>query len=116
MNVINSLLSAIETETGITPAAFSSLNIYNLPCITYTAYRQGDNAVIESWRLQIRVTAETLQEAMEIEEAIADKLCSLGDLADYGALRIQINGGGTMEDENTGMPQLLTYYDIQAQS
>ena len=116
MNVINNLLSAIEARTGVKPTAFSSFNINNLPCISFTAYRQGDNAVIESWRFQVRITAESLEEAMELEEDIADELCSLGDLADYGALRIQINGGGTLEDENTGLPQLLTYFDIQAQS
>ena len=116
MDVILNLLSAIETLTGIKPEAFSSSNISNLPCISYTTYRQGDNAVIESWRLQIRITAESLQEAIELEADIADALCSLGDMADYGALRIQVNGGGTLEDENTGLPQILTYYDIQAQS
>ena len=116
MDVILNLLSAIEALTGIKPEAFSSFNISNLPCISYTAFKQGDNAVVESWRFQIRITAETLQEAMELEAAISDELCSLGDIAGYGALRIQVNGGGTLEDENTGLPQILTYYDIQTHS
>lgn len=50
---------------------------------------------------------------MEIEATIADLLCTLGDEEKFGKLRIQVNGGGTLEDENTGLSQLLTYYDIQ---
>lgn len=116
MNVIINLLTAIEERTGIEPVPFSSSNIHNLPCISFTAYRQGDNAVIESWRFQTRITAETLGEAIALEEEVADELVSLGDLANYGALRIEINGGGTLEDEITGLPQLITYYDITTQS
>ncbi len=116
MNAITNLLSAIEARTGIEPRPFSSSNIESLPCISFTAYRQGDNAVIESWRFQIRITAENLAEAIELDEEIADALVSLGDMADYGTLRIEVNGGGTLEDENTGLPQILTYYDIQTQS
>ena len=50
---------------------------------------------------------------MEIEATIADLLCTLGDEEKFGKLRIQVYGGGTLEDENTGLSQLLTYYDIQ---
>ena len=50
---------------------------------------------------------------MEIEETIANLLVSLGDEEKFGKLRIEINGGGSLEDENTRLPMLLTYYDIQ---
>ena len=113
MNVINTLLSVIEASSGIEPTPFNSSNINNLPSVSYTAYRQGDNAVVESWRFQLRITAESLEEAIELDETIANALVSLGDMPDYGALRIEINGGGTLEDEETGLPQILSYYDIQ---
>ena len=116
MDVIFNLLSAIEERTGIQPTPFSSSNIESLPCISFTAYLQSDNAVVESWRFQTRITAESLAEAFELNAAIADELVSLGDLAEHGALRIEINGGGTLEDENTGLPQILTYYDVQTNS
>lgn len=116
MNVIKNLLTTIESTTGIKPVAFSSSSIQNLPCISYTAFRQYDDAVIESWRFQTRITASSLQEAIELEETIADALCSLGDQGSNGALNIVINGGGTLEDENTRLPQILTYYDIQTKS
>lgn len=116
MNIITNLLSAIESATGIEPVAFSSSRINELPSITYTAYRTSDNAVVEGWRFQTRVTAEHYEDAIGIEEAIADALVSLGDEQNLGSLRIQVNGGGTLEDEQTGLPQLITYYDVQTKS
>ena len=116
MNNIKKLLSAIEKATGIKPTAFKSTEISKVPAISYTAYRQSDNAVVESWRFQTRVTAQKLEDAIEIEEKIANKLTTLGDEWKLDALNITINGGGTLEDERTGFPQLLTYYDINVRS
>ena len=62
------------------------------------------------------MTAETLEEALRIEEQIADTLTTLGDEEKLDALNIEVNGGGTLEDEATGFPQLLTYYDITVRS
>lgn len=47
MNNINEVLSAIEVATGIRPEAFNSSNIQQMPCVSYTLYKQSDNAVIE---------------------------------------------------------------------
>ncbi len=116
MNIIRQLNAAVEEAAGIAPRAFSSRTITQLPCVTYQAYRQGDNAVVESWRYQLRVTAETLEEAIDIEEAIADALVTLGAEEKLSSLTIQVNGGGTVEDELTGLPQLLTYYDVTTKS
>ncbi len=116
MNVIKQLLTAIEGATGIEPDAFSSVKINSLPCISYTAYRQADNGVVERWRFSTRVTAETYEEAIRLEQLIADALVSLGDQENLGSLGIQINGGGTLEDERTGLPQLITYYDVNSKS
>jgi hypothetical protein len=51
-------------------------------------YRQGDNAVVETWRFQTRITAESLEEAIDIEETVADLLVSLGDEEKFGTLNI----------------------------
>lgn len=53
---------------------------------------------------------------MEINEAIIDTLVTLGDEEKLGALRIEVNGGGTLEEPETHFPQLLTYFDIQNKS
>lgn len=115
MNVAE-ILARIEALTGIKPEAFSSKSIQFLPAISYTLYKQRDNAVIESWRLQIRYVAESLEEAMELEQIVSESLCSLGDEEILGTLRLELNGGGIVEDENTGIPQVLAFYDIQTRS
>lgn len=116
MNIIKNLLTAIKEATGIDPVAFSSNRINDLPSITYTAYRTTDNAVVEGWRFQTRITAQRYEDALNIEETIADVLVSLGDEQNLGSLRIQVNGGGTLEDDQTGLPQLITYYDVRTKS
>jgi hypothetical protein len=116
MNNIRTILAAMEQATGITPQAFSSRTISQLPSVSYIAYPQSDNAVVESWRLQTRVTAESFEQAIDIEGAIRENLVTLGGEELHGSLSIQVNGGGTLEDETTGLPQILTYYDIQTKS
>ncbi len=116
MNNIRQILGAIEGATGISPKAFSTRLISQPPAITYLAYPQRDNAIVESWRFQTRVTAESLEEAIGIDAAMRDALCTLADEEKLGSLSIEVNGGGTLEDEATGLPQLLTYYDINTKS
>lgn len=116
MNIIKTLIDAIGDELGIEPKPFSSRLLSQLPAITYTAYPQRDNAIVESWRLQTRVTAETLEEAIDIEGSMRELLCTLGDEEKLGSLSIEVNGGGALEDEATGYPQLLTYYDVNTKS
>ena len=41
-------IAAIEEATGIEPSAFSAYNIQEVPSISFTAYRQQDNAVVEA--------------------------------------------------------------------
>lgn len=116
MNNIRQILGAIGQATGIQPQAFSTRTISQLPAITYLAYPQRDNAIVESWRFQTRITAESLEEAIDIDAAMREALCTLADEESLGSLSIEVNGGGTLEDETTGLPQLLTYYDINTKS
>lgn len=116
MDFLEELLSAINEATGLDAEPFTSTTPNFVPCISYQIYRQGDNAVVSNWRFRIRITAETLEEALEIDEAIAETLCSLGDEEKYDTLQIRQNGGGTMEDPETRFPQLLDYYDIMIRS
>ena len=116
MNNLQDILLAIEQATDIAPEPFSSKSIMSLPSISYIAYRQGDNGVVESWRFQVRVCADDMATAVDLEETIADTLVTLGAEEKLNALSIEINGGGTIEDERTGLPQLITYYNINTKS
>ena len=116
LNMITQIIGAIQQATNYRPQAFSSNMTSSVPCITYTLYKQSDNAVIQVWRLQLRFTAKTLQKCMEMSEAASNALCSLGDEEVLGALNIKQNGGGTLEDDLTCFPQVLSFYDIQIRS
>ena len=116
MNNIQDILTAIEQATDIAPEPFSSKSIASLPSISYTTFRQGDNGVIESWRFQTRITAESVAEAIDLDATVADLLVTLGAEEKHNSLSIRINGGGTLEDERTGLPQFITYYDITTKS
>lgn len=115
MNIGN-ILSAIQQGTNVNPKPFKSTKPQTLPSISYTLYRQKDDAIVESWRFQIRITANTLKQCLSLEDSIAEALCSLGDEQKHGTLKIELNGGGTLEDPDTGFPQILAFYDIQDRS
>ena len=116
VDTLRSLRSAICSATGIEPQPFSSTSIQHLPAISYTYYIVGDNAVIADWRFEIRITAQSLDEVLEIEEKITDTLTTLGDEEKLGALKIEVSGGGSLEDEQTRLPQQFIFYDIRTRS
>ena len=110
------ILDAVETTTGIKPTAFSSKTVNSFPSITYQAYRESDDGVKELWRFQTRISCDSYAEAIEIDAALAEALCTVGDEEKHGCLYIAINGGGTLEDDTTGVPQIITYYDLLTRS
>lgn len=115
MEFLKEILQAIKEATGISPVAFSIADTANLPAISYTIFRDGNTGAVSSFRLQTRITAQDLATAFDIEEKLSDLLVSLGDEYKFGA-SIQINGGGTLEDPETGYPQIITYFDITIRS
>lgn len=108
---LEEILTAVEQETSIAPTAFNSRIENHIPAINYTLYRASDDGAVAQWRLQIRITAETFQEVMDIEGKVRDLLTTVGDEYKYNCV-IHINGGGTLEDEMTGYPQQLIYFDV----
>lgn len=111
MEFIKNIITAIEELTGIAPTMFSSRIESNVPCINYDIYRDAYNGALSEWRMELRITAETFQEVIEIEEKVCS-ICTLGDEGKLGCLHIEVNGGGTLEDESTGYPQQLIYFEI----
>lgn len=115
MEFLKEILDAIHEATGITPVAFSIADTAKLPAMSYTIFRQANSGAVSSYRLQTRITAPDLATALGVEEKLSDSLVSLGDEFKFGA-SIQINGGGTLEDPETGYPQIITYFDITIRS
>ena len=110
------ILDAIKEETGITPKAFSTKQANTFPAITYQAYKTNDDGIKEMWRLQLRISAKDFASSLGLEKQISDLLCTVGDDEKFDCLEIAVNGGGSLEDDLTGVPQIITYYDILARS
>lgn len=115
MKNLREILSAIEEATGIKPKAFAIKDIDRLPAMSYTIYRASDNGSKEQWRLQTRITAKSLAEALDMERKLTDALCTIGDETIAGC-SIEVDGGGTILEEQSGLPQQLTYFDITTKS
>ena len=114
MDFLKQILSAIKETCGVQPEAFETYSIDSLPAITYTANRQSDNGAVETWRLEIRATADTLLEALEIDRKISTLLVTVGDEPQFGCNPIVQNGGGVMNP--LGKSQAIAYYDITKKS
>ena len=113
---IKLVLDAIEAETGIKPIPFSSKHANKFPAITYQAYKTSDDGVKEMWRLQLRISDKSYASSLGLEKQLSDLLCTVGDEEKFECLQIALNGGGTLEDDLTGVPQIISYYDILARS
>jgi hypothetical protein len=112
---LRNLLSVVKESTGIQPTAFSSQQINSLPAINYSFYRASDNGAVATYRLQTRTVGKDFAQTIELEQKVVDCLVTLGDSTNCGCV-IAHNGGGSLEDENTGLPQLIDYFDITARS
>ena len=105
------VLASIKEATGIQPTAFNTKSVNGVPAINYLAYVARDDGAKEVWRFQTRITARTYVEAIEVDRKMRDTLVTLGDEPKFNS-KIEVNGGGTLEDEATSYPQIITYYDI----
>lgn len=108
---LQTILNAIEDKTGIKPYTFNSNVKNSIPAINYTFYRLSDDGVVAQWRLQLRIVAETFDKVLEIDNDLRHLLVTLGDETKFNCV-ININGGGTLEDDLTGYPVQIAYYDL----
>lgn len=105
------ILTSIKEVIGITPTAFNTKDTNIVPAINYLAYVARDDGAKQIWRFQTRITAQTYTQAIQIDRKLRKLLITLGDEPKFNSI-IQLNGGGTLEDELTGFPQIISYYDI----
>lgn len=112
--ILEGLLGAIKSATGIAPQAYQTDKVGE-PAITYSFYRSSDNGAVARYRLQVRAFGRTQEEALSIEERVTDALVTPGDSTRWGC-SISSNGGGALIDADTNTPQALTYFDVVAKS
>lgn len=110
MEWLKQFLADVEKATGIKPTAFQIKTIQALPAINYTIYPSSNDGIKTTWRLQTRIVADDLASALGVYKKL-ETLTTVADETKGGNL-VEINGGGTVLDPDTQLPQLLTYFDI----
>lgn len=81
--------------------------------IVYTFTPLADNNIVRTDRLEIHIIADSMSTLFSIDAAVRSTLLTIGDeplTADI--YKVELNGGGTMEDAATGTKHLITYYYI----
>lgn len=114
--ILYSLLDAVKDATGINPAPFQTKDYADsLPAITYSFYCSNDNGATARYRFLTRVHAKSYQQCLEIAAKLSDALTTVGDSTRFGC-SIKGNGGGSLVDEETNIPQQIQYFDITSRS
>ena len=81
--------------------------------IVYTFTPLTDNSIVRTDRLEIHIVADTLSTALSIDAIVRKSLLTTGDEPlTTNIHKVNMNGGGTMEDAATGTKHLITYYYI----
>lgn len=116
LETLKKLLGIVRDATGIEPVPFQTESYKDaLPALTYSFYCSTDDGAKAHYRFLTRVHAKNYQECLEISEKLSSALVTLGDETLEG-LVIAGNGGGSLVDTETGIPQQINYYDIKARS
>lgn len=81
--------------------------------IIYTFTPLTDDGIKRTDRLEIHIVSNSLETLFSIDAAVRKILLTVGDEPlTANILKVNVNGGGTMEDAATGLKHLITYYYI----
>lgn len=85
--------------------------------IVYSLTLLTDDRIKRTDRLEIRIIAKSVKQMFSIDAIVRKLLLTLGDEPlRTGIQKVEINGGGQMEDLNTATYHLLAYYIITSRS
>lgn len=116
LEILKKLLGIAKDATGIEPVPFQTDTYKDeLPALTYSFYCSTDDGAKAQYRFLTRVHAKSYQECLELSGKLSQALVTIGDETKEG-LVIEGNGGGSLVDTQTGIPQQITYYDVKARS
>ena len=83
-------------------------------CILYKLIPLNNDGVIEQDRLEITAISTDLLKAQQIIDKVKDALLTIGDAKfNNEILEISLNGGGSLENLDTGTYHLKAYFIIQ---
>ena len=86
-------------------------------CLVYDYHTFSADKITESKRLEIVIIAKTLSKTLEIENELKRLILTLADKPlTTNILRVEINGGGSLYDNERLMNHRILYFDLISRS
>ena len=86
-------------------------------CLVYDYHTFSADKITEAKRLEIVIIAKTLSKTLEIENELKRLIRTLADKPlTTNILRVEINGGGSLYDNERLMNHRILYFDLISRS
>lgn len=86
-------------------------------CLVYDYHTFSADKITEAKRLEIVIIAKTLSKTLEIENELKRLILTLADKPlTTNILRVEINGGGSLYDNERLMNHRILYFDLISRS
>ena len=86
-------------------------------CLVYDYHTFSADKITEAKRLEIVIIAKTLSKTLEIENQLKRLILTLADKPlTTNILRVEINGGGSLYDNERLMNHRILYFDLISRS
>ena len=86
-------------------------------CLVYDYHTFSADQITEAKRLEIVIIAKTLSKTLEIENELKRLILTLADKPlTTNILRVEINGGGSLYDNERLMNHRILYFDLISRS
>lgn len=109
---LKTLLGASQTDTHIYPFTTSIRN----NCILYKLTPYIDEDIKRTYRLEIQVVSNDIENLYAIETRVTSLLLTIGDKPNIGMLNVVANGGSSEMSDTLKNYHLIRYYYITTRS
>ena len=120
---ILNILKADNKLMGLIDGSAENPHIYPIEtdylgdCLVYDYHTFSADKITEAKRLEIVIIAKTLSKTLEIENELKRLILTLADKPlTTNILRVEINGGGSLYDNERLMNHRILYFDLISRS
>ena len=124
--MVKEILEILETDNklmGLIDGTAADPHIYPIEtdylgeCLLYDYHTFSADKITEGKRLQITIIAKTLGKTIEIENQLKRLIITLADKPlTNNILQVEVNGGGSLYDNERKMNHRILYFDILSRS
>lgn len=110
-------LMALINGTADNPHIYPIETDYLGDCLVYDYHTFSADKITEAKRLEIVIIAKTLSKTLEIENELKRLILTLADKPlTTNILKVEINGGGSLYDNERLMNHRILYFDLISRS